>query len=681
MINERRGTVSITVAMMLAAIMLLEAVLIQGTWVFTAKANLDYKLQLAGQSILARFDTLLYEDYGLVATKEYDEASELAEFYFLGEGQDRNMISLLSSDFKPGDYLRIVPFKGEAGDFLITYDKKLGDLDVFQKEISNLMQYKTPENITEFVLEQTGLIEEAESSDNVKEKYEEACEVLNSLSLKVNELYHTVCGYSSHDIACVNGYDDLDARTRYVNKIYSLSFLLNGKKISEITDKDDKENLKDMKNQFALLIADYKTYREWNNKALQKYREVANERTNTEKSVKDFKQYLASSEDAEKSNSDFMDKLNDKIKETEDMLKKTKYTSVKTQLEENIKILDKQTEKVQKVFEKLKNDDYVISKSEINDCLNGYQLGNLHTDISVYHGEGGYNAELASQDPTADADNAEGNCTVDVDSNKEIKGDLYDSLPSKTNNSKLTEYDVIDRILTDDYIATYFSNATDESFDRYRILNGEAEYILHGDRKDKKNIENTLLKIFGIRSAFNFLYIITDKEKVRLARAIGSAMASATTCAIAEPIFTAIVLTGWALCEAGMDVSALKKGEKVPLVKTKETWRLSISGLDDIAHDNNPEDEDEKRGFAMNYEGYLRLLLFTMDQETKLLRIQDLIEANLSEATEGSFKLGDYSTSVITSCNFYVPINALVDSYLDTERKGFTISGEVQVTY
>ena len=207
------------------------------------------------------------------------------------------------------------------------------------------------------------------------------------------------------------------------------------------------------------------------------------------------------------------------------------------------------------------------------------------------------------------------------------------------------------------------------------------EYILHGDRRDKKNISNTLLKIFGIRSGFNFLYIISDSEKVKLARAIGAAMAAATTCAIAEPIFTAVVLSGWALCEAGMDVSALKKGEEVPLIKTKETWRLSISGIGNVIKDNINNEEREEGEFAMNYEGYLRVLLFSMDQEDKLLRIQDLIEANISTATESNFSLGDYSTSVITSCNFYTPLNAIVDKYYGNERKGFEISGEVQVTY
>ena len=158
-------------------------------------------------------------------------------------------------------------------------------------------------------------------------------------------------------------------------------------------------------------------------------------------------------------------------------------------------------------------------------------------------------------------------------------------------------------------------------------------------------------------------------------------MAAATTCAIAEPIFTAVVLSGWALCEAGMDVSALKKGEEVPLIKTKETWRLSISGIGNVIKDNIDNEEREEGEFAMNYEGYLRVLLFSMDQEDKLLRIQDLIEANISTATESNFSLGDYSTSVITSCNFYTPLNAIVDKYYGNERKGFEISGEVQVTY
>lgn len=678
--GSKKGAISVLTAIMLAGIIILEAVLAQGALLFTAKANLEYKLSLAGQSLLAGFDSILYKDYGLIAAKEIEDASETAEFYFNGEN-NKDIFCFIPTGFKSGDYLDVVPFRGEAKDFLVTYDKKLADLNVFQTQISDLMKYKTPEKAVEYVMKQSGLIEESESSDKVKEKYEEACDSINGLSLKANELYHAVCGYSRHDIACVNGFDDLKARDTYVTTIKLKLMLIDGKKVSDVAESERKEDLNTVKNNYALLIADYKTYLELNNKALQKYKETANEHTKTEASIKGFKDWIKNSDEAKKSNSDFMDKLNNKVKETEEMLKKTKYTSVKVALDQNIKLLKEQIAKIENIKAKLDNDDYVINSAELKKSLEGYEMKNLYYELSVYNGDGGANPNLVSEDPTADADNAEKGCTVDVDTEKEIKKELYKRLPSKTSDEKLDEYDILDQILTDDYAVTYFSNATDESYDRFRLLNGEVEYILHGDNRDKKNIENTLLKIYGIRSGFDFLYIITDGEKMKLASAIGSALAAATTCAIAEPIFTAVVLSGWALCEAGLDVAALKKGEEVPLIKTKETWRLSISGIKNILKDSVDDNKREEGEFAMNYEGYLRLLLFSMNQEKKLLRIQDLIEANISSATESDFKLGDYSISVITSCDFYTPLNALVDRYYAKDKRGFEISGEVQVTY
>ena len=678
--NSKKGAISIVTAISIAGIILLEAVLAQGAWLFTAKGNLEYKLSLAGQSVLAGFDSILYEDYGLIAAKEREDASEVAEFYFNGEN-NKDFFDLPGRGFKDGDYLTVVPFKGEAKDFLVTYDKKLGNLDVFQEQITGFMQYKTPEKAAEFVMKQAGLIDESENSDKVKDKYEEACEAIRGLSVKANELYHSVCGYSSHDIACVNGFDDLKARDKYVSTIQTKLMFMDSKKVSEIKEGERREDYKAIEDSYALLIADYKTFLELNNKALQKYRETANEHTKTEAAVKEFKNWIKTSDEAKKSNSDFMDKLKVKVEESEEMLKKTTYANVKVAVEKNIKMLKAQISKLEKMYAKIKDDEYVVNTKEIKDSLKGYEMKELYYELSVYNGDGHANNNLLSEDPTADADNAEKGCTVDVDSEKEIKKDLFDRLPSNSSDETLSDYDIMDKILTDDYAVTYFSNATDESYDRFRIINGEVEYILHGDRRDKKNISNTLLKIFGIRSGFNFLYIISDSEKVKLARAIGAAMAAATTCAIAEPIFTAVVLSGWALCEAGMDVSALKKGEEVPLIKTKETWRLSISGIGNVIKDNINNEEREEGEFAMNYEGYLRVLLFSMDQEDKLLRIQDLIEANISTATESNFSLGDYSTSVITSCNFYTPLNAIVDKYYGNERKGFEISGEVQVTY
>ena len=88
LMGNRKGAVTVFTALVLAAAILFNCVLIQGAYVYTAGINMRYQLALAGKSLLASFDRILYEDYGLVACREREDANDLAEYYFNGLHSD-----------------------------------------------------------------------------------------------------------------------------------------------------------------------------------------------------------------------------------------------------------------------------------------------------------------------------------------------------------------------------------------------------------------------------------------------------------------------------------------------------------------------------------------------------------------------------------------------------------------
>ena len=74
-----------------------------------------------------------------------------------------------------------------------------------------------------------------------------------------------------------------------------------------------------------------------------------------------------------------------------------------------------------------------------------------------------------------------------------------------------------------------------------------------------------------------------------------------------------------------MDLRSLMKGGKEQLVKSTETWQLSLAGLMTLGtEDDHGEGVDAEEG--LDYKGYLRGLLLLENKTNLILRTEDLIE-------------------------------------------------------
>ena len=107
----------------------------------------------------------------------------------------------------------------------------------------------------------------------------------------------------------------------------------------------------------------------------------------------------------------------------------------------------------------------------------------------------------------------------------------------------------------------------------------ELEYILAGKESDKENLESVVKKLLLLRFVPNYAYIQTDSAMKAEAEA-----AAATLCTLlaVPPITEAAaqgILLAWAYGESIMDLRSLLKGNRVPLVKSKESWQLQFSRL------------------------------------------------------------------------------------------------------
>jgi len=157
-----------------------------------------------------------------------------------------------------------------------------------------------------------------------------------------------------------------------------------------------------------------------------------------------------------------------------------------------------------------------------------------------------------------------------------------------------------------------------------RFFNNEVEYLLIGRSNEYKNVNGTRNYILSLRSVLNMVHLLTDSEKRAEIEALAGMIGGILMPGIGNGIFFGIILTAWSLGEAIVDYQVLVEGGKIPLLKSKESWRVDLSAILSL---DIPDAEDNP-GEGMNYEQYLRVMLYTVDQAKLLGRIQNMLVLN-----------------------------------------------------
>jgi len=116
------------------------------------------------------------------------------------------------------------------------------------------------------------------------------------------------------------------------------------------------------------------------------------------------------------------------------------------------------------------------------------------------------------------------------------------------------------------------------SKDYNRLWRAEQEYILWGDPDPVKDVNNTMLAIFGIRFALNLLYAFTGDAEIE-ATTLAWATAIAGWTGFGVPIVQTVLKIALALAESVYDMTVLKKGEDLVIYKSTNTWVMKPSGI------------------------------------------------------------------------------------------------------
>ena len=154
----------------------------------------------------------------------------------------------------------------------------------------------------------------------------------------------------------------------------------------------------------------------------------------------------------------------------------------------------------------------------------------------------------------------------------------------------------------------------------------QIEYILEGEGNDLDNLRKVANKILLIREAANVAYLFSDSAKKAQAEGTASLICSLLTLPeLIEPV-TALILFAWAYAESVRDLRILFDGERVPLVKTSESWNTPYSQLLTF---RGHLSEYTKGQSGMSYRDYLGAFLYLQSEETTLMRLMDVMEADI----------------------------------------------------
>ena len=210
------------------------------------------------------------------------------------------------------------------------------------------------------------------------------------------------------------------------------------------------------------------------------------------------------------------------------------------------------------------------------------------------------------------------------------------SLPSNAITGGYSGRNLAQRLLVNEYMGTYFADFTD---DIDTPLSYELEYILNGDTSDRINLENAILKILAIREGLNYMHIISDASKMQSAQELATVISGVLCLPQITLLIKFLIIAVWALVESAIDLRCLLSGGKVPLIKSRDDWSADLDSIFDILNNNSlREKEESSRG--INYEGYLKMLLYIEEPVKRNFRMMDIMQLDISRS-QNDFLIND----------------------------------------
>ena len=189
----------------------------------------------------------------------------------------------------------------------------------------------------------------------------------------------------------------------------------------------------------------------------------------------------------------------------------------------------------------------------------------------------------------------------------------------KKSNLNDKKYDtVLNTKFIDDVDQSNVSYLSADEFKKIEVTCAEAEYVLYGMADTKSDVAAAYAEIFAIRLILDYVSVWLTKELRDLV------LKTSAKCGPYAPIVIAALPLAFSAPRALADMTVIMTAKKCPLIFTKKNDWTTNSW-------NNTEN-------MVGYGDYLLMFLFVDFGETKIKRMQDVIETNM-KALDANFSL------------------------------------------
>ena len=210
------------------------------------------------------------------------------------------------------------------------------------------------------------------------------------------------------------------------------------------------------------------------------------------------------------------------------------------------------------------------------------------------------------------------------------------------------------------FIDKFFDNAVTYASDKDSYFRNEWEYIIKGSPDDAENLKSVKRSLFLMRNALNLLSLYKDPKKVELVIKVAESITPGPLGLVTQ----LLIAEAWAALETEQDMKDLLDNKRVPILKSEAEWKTGLGAVLDSdkvrekLDDESKELLNEKRGEinafggiadkvtdlkdGLNYDEHLMILILTMDERVRLLRIMDLVQINMKYRYYRDFNMMEY---------------------------------------
>ncbi|MBQ8518852.1 MAG: hypothetical protein IJ455_04485 [Agathobacter sp.] len=235
-----------------------------------------------------------------------------------------------------------------------------------------------------------------------------------------------------------------------------------------------------------------------------------------------------------------------------------------------------------------------------------------------------------------------------------------------------------ERILLQQYLLTYLSSF--QNVQEGRALAYELEYLIGQKPSDIENLKVVATRLLTIREAANFLYLLSNPEKMAQAEAAATLIAGASLNPVLLEVVKIGILTAWALAESILDVRALLAGKRIALLKSEETWTSELFNMSEITNGFGMAKESS---WGLNYENYLGVLLLLENEQTLAMRTMSVQEATIRKTYQDvSFQMDLLLTQASVQISYsYQPVFPFLRMIDAEERWKYAVSATANYGY